>query len=707
MNPPAGLRPDHNNGGRRLPVHWFLGLLLVAATVLAYQPVWHAGFIWDDDVYITQNRLLSAPDGLWRIWFSKDSPSQYFPLIYTSFRLEHALWGFNPAGYHWVNLLLHAANALLVWRVLASLKVPGAWLAAALFSLHPVQVETVAWVTERKNILSLFFFLLALLGWLEFAGEPRAPRWRWYGLALVFYVLALLSKTTACTLPAALVLTLWLKKQPINLARVAQMAPFVGIGLAMGLFTMWWERYHIGTHGEVFALDGRERLLIASHGLWFYGSKLAWPVNLTFSYPRWDLQPGNPLAYGWLLAGLAMCGLLYYYRRRLGRGPEVAVAFYIATLSPMLGFIMLFTFRYTFVADHYQYVACIGPLALAAAGLCTPQLASAMAGLFVPNRRDSSQTADLHSPSKVPSPPPRAEVGALDLGWVRAALCVVLVFALGTLTWRQARVYKSVETLWRDTIAKNPDSWLALGNLGTYLMHQGRLDEAMDQFQKALQINPRDVNSLVSVGNTWFRKGNYDEAAVYYRRALEVNPNSPEAHANLAVILANRGQTDEAIEHDRQALLGNPNHLTANGNLAVLLARQGRYAEALEYYQKVLAIDNEQPLTRVNLALALSALGRTNEANAQYLKAADVLLRRARDQAQQGRLDTAESQYREALRLIPNSPEAHFALGLVLVRQDKRAEARREFSEVLRLKPGDALAQRELEKLGDIRILKQ
>ena len=210
-----------------------MGLLLVAATILAYQPAWHAGFIWDDDDYVTNNPLLTAPDGLKRIWFSLDSPSQYFPLVYTTFRLERALWGLNPSGYHWVNILLHAANALLVWRLLRRLNVPGAWLAAAIFALHPVNVESVAWITELKNVQSMFFCLLALLAWVEFVEER--PCWRWYGLALMFYALALFSKTTACTLPAALLLILWLKRKPINRPRLAQCSlPGVGRGDGIG-----------------------------------------------------------------------------------------------------------------------------------------------------------------------------------------------------------------------------------------------------------------------------------------------------------------------------------------------------------------------------------------------------------------------------------------------------------------------------------------
>ena len=282
----------------RMPPVW-QGGLIVLLVFLAYLPALRGGFIWDDDAYVTNNPLLTAPDGLRRIWFTTDSPSQYFPLTYTVFRIEHSLWGFNPAGYHCVNILLHAINALLVWRLLKRLSVPGAWLAAALFALHPVQVESVAWITELKSILSLFFILLTLFCWVEFVGE-RSKR-SWYWLALVFYALALFSKTTACTLPAALLLILWLKAKPIGWRRLAQVVPFLAMGLGMGLLTVWWERFHQGTQGKLFSMGLLERLLVASHALWFYAGKLFWPVNLTFSYPRWAIEPADPL--GLRLAG--------------------------------------------------------------------------------------------------------------------------------------------------------------------------------------------------------------------------------------------------------------------------------------------------------------------------------------------------------------------------------------------------------------------
>ena len=433
----------------------FFVLLLAGVTIFAYRPAWNGGFLWDDDDYIVKNDLLTASDGLQRIWFSLDSPSQYFPLVYTTFRIEHALWDLNPSGYHWVNLLLHVANALLVWRVLARLNVPGAWLAGAIFALHPVQVESVAWITERKNVLMGFFFLLTLLAWIAFIDERTKRPWCFYALALIVYVLALSAKSTACTLPAALFLILWLKETPITKQRLIQIIPFVVLSIGMGLLAVWWEHYHQGTTRMVFPfLSPIERILVASRAVWFYLSKLIWPSNLTFIYPKWNISPAHLLDYTWLLAGIVACVAIYFLRRYVGRSVEVAAAFFVITLSPVLGFIMLFTFRYTFVADHYQYLACIGPIALASAGVVS------LSDKFTEYR---------------------AVI-------ISAALLVVAI--LGTLTWRQAATYADIETLWRTTLAKNPECWMAHTNLGLVLFQKGQIDDAIAHYRSALQMQP-------------------------------------------------------------------------------------------------------------------------------------------------------------------------------------------------------------------------
>jgi len=564
-------------------------LVLAAVTILVYRPAWNGGFLWDDDVYITNNELLTAPDGLQRIWLSLDSPSQYFPLVYTTFRVERALWGLNPTGYHWINLALHVANALLVWAVLARLKVPGAWLAGAIFALHPVQLESVAWITERKNVLMGFFFLLTLLAWIAFVDErTKRPRLL-YGLALILYLLALSAKTTACTLPAALFLILWLENKLISWKRIFQIIPFLILGLAMGALAMWWERYHQGTSRAVFTfLSPIERILVASRAVWFYLGKLIWPSHLTFIYPRWDIAPTHLLNYIWLLAGLLLCVAIYFLRRYVGRSVEVAAAFFIATLSPVLGFIMLYTFRYTFVADHYQYLACIGPIALASAGLVN--------------------LADTFKNSRI-----------LILS---AALCMLAL--LGTLTRRQAAMYDDMETLWRTTLARNPDCWMAHNNLGIVLFGRGQLDEAIAHYRTTLQMQPNFWDADYNLGNALLGKGEVDEAILYCDKAVAKEPNDPDAQVALANALLQKKQIDDAIVHYQKALAIRPDYFLARYGLGHALLEKGQLDAAIENCRAALLIRPDDPDCHTILAIGLDERGQSAEAIQHYEKALEI-----------------------------------------------------------------------------------
>jgi tetratricopeptide (TPR) repeat protein len=550
---------------------WLFGLFLVVATLIAYGPALPAGFVWDDDVYIKNDPLLTAPDGLRRIWFSLDSPAQYFPLTFTTFYMERGLWGLNPAGYHLVNILLHAANALLLWRVLTRLRVPGAWLAAAVFALHPVQVESVALISERKNVLMGLFFLLTLLAWIKFIDERCQRRWRFYVLALVFYGLALSAKTTACTLPAALLLILWLEKMAVNWRRLAQVAPFVAMGIGMGLVTVWWERHHQGAEGKLFEIGPMERVLIASRALWFYAGKLLWPANLTFSYPRWTISASDPRAYGWVLATAALGVVIWRVRRWTGRSVEVAAAFFAVTLSPLLGFIMLYTFVFSFVADHYQYLACIGPMALAAAGI-EMGLGRIAAGKRV----------------------------------LQPALCAALLMTLGALTWKQSGMYADAETLWQTTLRRNPNSWMAQTNLGICFSQLGRMDEAIAHFQKALQIKPDIARAHYNLGLSFFQLGRLDEAILHYQKALEIQPDYPEAHNNLGVCLSQKGRLAEAIPHFQKELEIQPANASAQYNLGNGYFLLGRLDEAILHYQRALEIQPDYMEAQNNLAWLLA-----------------------------------------------------------------------------------------------------
>ena len=564
-------------------------VVLAAVTIFAYRPAWHGGFLWDDDAYIINNELLTAPHGWQRIWFSLDSPSQYFPLTYSTFRIEHALWGLNTTGYHWVNLLLHVGNALLVWAVLARLGVPGSWLAAAIFALHPVQVESVAWISERKNVLMAFFFLLTLVAWIAFVDKRTRRPWIFYCLALIFYVLALSAKATACTLPAALFLILWLQKKPITMRRLMQIVPFVVLGVGMGLLAVWWERYHQGTsHGVFTFLSPIERILVASRAVWFYLSKIFWPSNLTFIYPRWNISPADLLDYIWLLAGIAACVAIYFLRPYFGRSVEVAAAFFVATLSPVLGFIMLFTFRYTFVADHYQYLACIGPIALASAGIVS------LSDKFAQYRA------------------------------VIVSAAVLIVASLATLTWRQAATYADIETLWRTTLAKNPECWMGHTNLGLVLFEKGKIDDAIAHYRRALQMQPDWWDAEYNLGTALSAKGQVDEAILHSEKAVSMRPTDPDAQVSLGNLLAQKGRIDEAIAHYQKAITVRPDHFFARYGLGHALLEKGELDSAIQVCRSALLLRPLDAGCHTTLAIALEEKGNPAEAIQHYQKALEL-----------------------------------------------------------------------------------
>jgi tetratricopeptide (TPR) repeat protein len=568
---------------------WIFGVLLAAVTIFIYRPAWNGGFLWDDDDYIIKNDLLTASDGLRRIWFSLDSPSQYFPLVYTTFRIEHALWDLNPSGYHWVNLLLHVANALLVWQVLARLNVPGGWLAGVIFALHPVQAESVAWITERKNVLMGFFFLLTLLAWTAFIDDRTKRPWGFYTLAVILYALALSAKSTACTLPAALLLILWLQKTPITTQRLIQIVPFVVLSIGMGLLAIWWERYHQGTSRTVFPfLSPIERILVASRAVWFYLSKLIWPSNLTFIYPKWNISPAHPLDYTWLLAGIVLCVAIYFLRRYFGRSVEVAAAFFVATLSPVLGFIMLFTFRYTFVADHYQYLACIGPIALVSAGIAS--------------------LADMLKQHRI----------------LILSVALFAVASLGALTWRQAAMYGDIETLWRTTLARNPECWMAHTNLGIVLLQKGELNDGIAHYRAALQMQPDSWDAEYNLGTALVAKGKVDEAIVHCERAVAMQPNDPDGQVSLGDALLQKQRVEEAIVHYQKAMALRPDYFLAHYGLARAFLEKGELDTAIQHCRAALFIRPDDADCHTVLAVALDQKGETAEAIHHYEKAVQI-----------------------------------------------------------------------------------
>ena len=622
-----------------------LGAVLVVATLAAYWPaVRHGGFIWDDDDYVTDNRTLRSADGLKRIWAEPGAVPQYYPLVHTTYWLEYRLWGLNPSGYHIVNVMLHILGALLLWRVLEVLRVPCAWLGAALFALHPVHVESVAWVTERKNVLSAVFYFAAGLCYLRrcrMSEIPSAVERRdagcvmqdvgrgvgWYLPAVGLFVCALLSKTVTCTLPAALLLVLAWRDEPREFKRhVLLMLPMFALGAVFGAVTIWMERSTVGAIGKEWDISFVERCLIAGRAVWFYAGKLFLPLRLTFIYPRWTIDAAAWWQYLFPVAALGGVVGLWCARRKIGAGPLVAVLFFGGTLLPALGFVNVYPMRYSFVADHFQYLASAGLLALVA-GIAGR--ASAV-GCRVSGR-----------------------------GYVVVGSGVVLV-VLGVLTWRQCGIYRGVEELWTDTLAKNPACWLAGNNLGVLYTERGDWDRARRHLDRAIELKPDYERSYCNLGSLFERQGLRKQALAAYKKALEIDPDSAQANYNLGALLDELGDTRRAETHYRRALVPGPHLAKVHNNLGNIVVAQGRDAAGLRHYREAIRLDPAYSEPHSNLGILLGRHGEADQAIAHCRKAAE---------------------------LAPDNAEARNNLALMLVRAKRFVEAREEYEAAMRLAP--------------------
>lgn len=545
---------------------WAFALLLLAGLLLAYHPTWHGNPIWDDNDHLTRPELCSWA-GLGRIWFDLGATQQYYPVTHGMFWLQHFLWGGSYTGYHLLNIFLHAISALLLLRILRNLEVRGAEFAAALWALHPVQVESVAWMSELKNTLSGVFYLGAALLYLRF---DRGRSFKFYWLALGLFIAGLLTKSVIATLPAALLLVFYWKRGKLAWKNdVLPLVPFFIAGIASGLFTAWVERTLIGADGGNFHFPPLERCLIAGRAFWFYLAKLAWPAELIFIYPRWNVSMLVWWQYLFPVSAIALVTLLAAMRNKWGRGPLVAALFFAGTLFPALGFLNIYPFRYSFVADHFQYLACIGPIALASAGIA-----------WIIDRC-----------GKLPFLPP-----ALGAG---------LLVVLGGLTWKQSAMYANAETLYSTTIARNPECWMAYNNLATELILQGRADEAIARLRAGLRLKPDFYEFQTNLGNALLQKGQAGEAVVCFREALKINPGVAGVHFNLANALLQQRQVNEAADEYRETLKIDSGYGDAHNVLGFILFNRGNTAEAIAHVQKALQLQPGDAGIENNLAWML------------------------------------------------------------------------------------------------------
>jgi tetratricopeptide (TPR) repeat protein len=617
------------------PDHWPIGAvfaLVVAVTLAAYFPALAGDFLWDDAGHVTHPTLQSW-SGLWRIWVEIGVTQQYYPLLHTAFWIEHRIWGDASVGYHLINVLWHATSACLLVAILRRLAIPGALLAGLVFALHPVCVESVAWISEQKNTLSTVFGLAAVLAWLRFEDERRPAR---YVIASLWFLAALLTKTVTATLPAALLVIAWWRRRRLSWRDDIQpLLLWLILGAAAGLGTAWFESAQIGASGDGFTLGVVERGLLAGRVVWFYLGKLLWPVGLTFFYPRWTIDAA--IAWQWIFpvaAMLLLAGLVGWRRR--DRAPLAAALLFGGMLFPVLGFVNVYPFVFSYVADHFQYLASLGMIAFLAAA---------------------------------------ATRGFALLSWPRwsgPTVAAGVLLILGGLTWRQSGMYRDGFALYETTLARNPSSWVAHLNLGTALDEAGETEKGLPHLQRALELKPGFPETLNSLGNVLNRLGRPREALPLLEQAVRNQPRFATAHNTLGVVLMSLGRADEGIAAFRRALAINPVLTNARVNCGWALGNQGQIAEAVEQFE---------------------------QARRQQPDSADVELKWGLTLAMHARVSEALPHLERAVALQPEDPNLRHALGSALLAVGRRTDAIAQFQEALRRDPNHAGAREGLNRL--------
>jgi len=627
--------------------------LIVVAAFLAYFPSISGGFILDDDLLVTNNQVIQASDGLYRLWCSCE-PFDYWPVTNSTFWIEWRLWSMNSTGYHVTNLILHIVEALLIWIILRRLSIPGAFLAAVIFTVHPVNVESVAWIAQLKNMMAMLFFLLSILwytkylelahrptfDWYPLASKPSTvqrplPTYSafilhpssfhfWYWLSFAVFVLAILSKGSVIVLPVLILGIIWWLR-PLTRQDLMRTAPFFLVAGVLTVVNMWFQSHAAmeGSHNPTYM----ERLLGAGCVVWFYLYKAIWPFDLAFIYPKWIIDPVNTWWWLPLLAVLAVTAALWRYRTGWSRPLLFAWGIFCVALAPVMGFVDVGFMKYSLVSDHYQHIAIVGVIALAAAGW--------------------SQWHCL----------------ARNAAHWATAMAVVTVGAFIFLTYQQNEMYRDAITLYQDTLVKNPECWIANNNLGVALFHAGQLQASIELYEKAIQLKPDYPSAYNNLGMALHQAGRYQEAIEHYKQALSLQPDYPESHNYLGITLYKTGRPSEAIAHYREVLRLKPDYPDAHNNLAVALVQTGQFQEAIDQYRQALRLKPDDPEYLYNLGNVFVKTDLLNE---------------------------GIKQYEQALRLKPDYPVAHGNLGAALIKLGRPQEAIDHLKKALRLMPEDA-----------------
>jgi protein O-mannosyl-transferase len=611
-------------------------VILLTAVILSYFPIFRAGYIWDDPDYIVNNLTLRSLLGLWHMWIDPLSIPQYYPLVHTTFWIEYHLWQLHPLGYHIDNLLLHALGCILFWRLLVRLEVPGAFVAALFFAIHPVQVESVAWITERKNVLCGVFYFSAFHAWLRF-DQSRSRRD--YIALCFFFLCALLSKTISATLPAAALVIVWWKRGRITWRDVRPLLPLFVFGAIAGSVTAYIEHHYVGASGKEWGFTPIDRILIAGRAVWFYLYKLVLPINLCFIYPKWTIDWHIPAQYIYPVAAVACVFALFLLRHRIGRAPLAVALLFIGTLFPALGFTNIYPMRYSFVADHFQYLACAVIFAAVAALLRT-----------------------LPRAATIP-------------------LVVAIALSLSALTFARTFVYHDALALWTDTMKRNPNSFMVHFNYA----------EALLAIAKDPETSPQRKSELE------------DQARRERFEAMRLAPDLPETHWNVGVDYAMLNRNRDAMREFQNAIDLDSKFAPAYNSIGLLYLDQNDLDRAYDYFDQATKFQSGYATAQFNAGLTLERKGDTSRAIQRYENAiagkpdyVDAYYNLANCLMRTGHLEAAVAEFRMALYYKPDKVEAMTNLGAALLQLHRPAEAAEQFQTALRINPNLEPAKRGL-----------
>lgn len=580
------------------------GLGLVLLSVLPYVPAVHGEFLWDDhELYISNNPLLKNPAGWYRAWVTTDT-ADYLPLTYTLFWCEWQLFGDNPFGYHVVNIVLHSMCVLFLWRILVCLKLRGAWVAAAIFAVHPVNVEAVAWISQAKALLATLFGFASLLAFLNDRSNSSNKR---YLLSLFFFALSLAAKPTFIAMPFILfVFDWWRGTSPLQLT-ARRSLPYFAIALIFGLVGLWFHEVKVIGDDIVRDQSILERTLTAGIAVWFYIFKAVLPVNLMFVYPRWEVPADS--VWMWVPIGslVLATGILAWIQRDWSYGLLAALFFFVFSMGPILGFLDVYYWKYSFVADHYQYQslpAVIVPIVVLAAYLVDRVFLRKSEVIF--------------------------------------CLSVALLGVLIGLSVRQASLFQTQERVWRDTLSRNESAMLAYNNLGLVLLEQHRFDEAKEVLILGVSACPTSSELLHNLGNVYLRisedappkqSGYFIQKAIEsFDQALKLPKTThagmvgeAELSAILARLLFSQQRDADAEKYLSIALDAAEKNVATLYNLAILFESSNAPERALEYYLQAIQHDSNHFDSRINLGVLYHQLQRPVEGREQ-LKVARQLV---------------------------------------------------------------------------------